>query len=87
MKARVEPEWAMVTVVFVDIRGFTTFADRSTANEAVAYLNEFFGLVVPVLNSQRESQGTLQPCHPATRRGTRNATRMRPRACGDVLRR
>ena len=26
MKARVEPEWAMVTVVFVDIRGFTAFA-------------------------------------------------------------
>src|SRR5918994_6401052 len=49
MKARVEPEWAMVTVLFVDIRGFTTFADRSTAREAVAYLNEFFGLVVPIL--------------------------------------
>jgi adenylate cyclase len=42
-----EPEWAMVTVMFADIRGFTTFADRSTAREAVAYLNEFFGLVVP----------------------------------------
>jgi len=49
MNARVEPEWAMVTVLFVDIRGFTTFADRSTAREAVAYLNEFFGLVVPIL--------------------------------------
>ena len=49
MNARVEPEWAMVTVFFVDIRGFTTFADRSTAREAVAYLNEFFGLVVPIL--------------------------------------
>jgi hypothetical protein len=33
------------------------------------------------------AKGTLQPCHPATRRGTRNATRMRPRACGEVLRR
>jgi adenylate cyclase len=51
MKARVEPEWAMVTVLFVDIRGFTTFADRSTAHEAVAYLNEFFGLVVPILTA------------------------------------
>ena len=49
MKARVEPEWAMVTVVFVDIRGFTAFADRSTAREAVAYLNEFFRLIVPIL--------------------------------------
>jgi len=46
---RVEPEWAMVTIMFVDIRAFTTFADRSTAREAVAYLNEFFGLVVPIL--------------------------------------
>jgi adenylate cyclase len=39
----------MVTVVFVDIRGFTTFADRSTAREAVDYLNEFFGVVIPIL--------------------------------------
>jgi adenylate cyclase len=39
----------MVTILIVDIRGFTTFADRSTAREAVAYLNEFFGLVVPIL--------------------------------------
>ncbi len=39
----------MVTVLFVDIRGFTSFADRSTAREAVAYLNEFFSLVVPIL--------------------------------------
>jgi adenylate cyclase len=45
----VEPEWAMVTVLFVDIRGFTAFADRSTAREAVAYLNEFFDLAVPVV--------------------------------------
>jgi len=49
LRTRVEPEWAMVTVMVVDIRGFTTFADRSTAREAVAYLNEFFGLVVPIL--------------------------------------
>jgi adenylate cyclase len=46
---RVEPEWAMVTVLFADIRGFTTFADRSTAREAVDYLNEFFGAAVPVI--------------------------------------
>jgi adenylate cyclase len=45
----VEPEWAMVTIVFVDIRGFTSFADSSTAQEAVAYLNEFFDVVVPIL--------------------------------------
>jgi adenylate cyclase len=49
VSARVEPEWAMVTVAFVDIRGFTTFADRATAHEAVDYLNEFFALAVPVV--------------------------------------
>ncbi len=32
--SRVEPEWAVVTVVFVDVRGFTTRADHSTAREA-----------------------------------------------------
>jgi adenylate cyclase len=49
VNARVEPEWAMVTVAFVDIRGFTTFADQATAREAVDYLNEFFALTVPVV--------------------------------------
>jgi adenylate cyclase len=49
VSVRVEPEWAMVTVLFVDIRGFTSFADRSTAREGVDYLNEFFELVVPIV--------------------------------------
>ena len=49
MSAHIEPEWAMVTVLFVDIRDFTSFADRSTAREAVEYLNEFFGLVIPIV--------------------------------------
>jgi adenylate cyclase len=39
----------MVTLLFVDIRGFTTFADRSTAREAVEFLNEFFAVVIPPL--------------------------------------
>ncbi|MFL5842029.1 MAG: adenylate/guanylate cyclase domain-containing protein [Thermoleophilaceae bacterium] len=38
-----------VSVLFVDIRDFTPFAERSSAREAVARLNEFFGLVVPVV--------------------------------------
>jgi class 3 adenylate cyclase len=47
--SRREPEWAMVTVAFVDIRGFTSFADRATAREAVDYLNEFFAATVPAV--------------------------------------
>jgi adenylate cyclase len=47
----VNGEDAMVTVLFIDIRGFTRFADSATAREAVALLNEFFGVVVPVLDS------------------------------------
>jgi adenylate cyclase len=47
---RVEPEWAVVTILFADIRGFTRLADRSTAHEAVDYLNAFFAVVVPVVS-------------------------------------
>lgn len=49
MTEHVEPEWAMVTVMFVDIHGFTTYADRVTAREAGDYLNEFFEIVVPLV--------------------------------------
>jgi len=38
-----------VTVLFLDIRGFTAFAERAGAAEAVARLNEFYELVVPVI--------------------------------------
>jgi adenylate cyclase len=38
-----------VSVVFVDICNFTAFAERASARETVQYLNEFFGLVVPIL--------------------------------------
>jgi adenylate cyclase len=55
----VEPEWAMVTVAFVDIRGFTTYADRATAREAVDYLNGFFELVVPVVEHHGGSVNKL----------------------------
>ena len=44
-----EPEWALVTVLFVDIRGFTTFADRATARDAAAFLRGFFDFVVPIV--------------------------------------
>src|SRR3954454_12075050 len=44
-----EGEDVEVTVMFVDIRDFTAFAERSTARETVTYLNDFFGLVVPII--------------------------------------
>ena len=38
-----------VTVFFLDIRGFTAFAERAGAAEAVARLNEFYEIVVPIV--------------------------------------
>ena len=38
-----------VTVLFVDVRDFTPFAEHSSARETVAFLNDFFDIVVPVL--------------------------------------
>jgi class 3 adenylate cyclase len=38
-----------VSVLFLDIRGFTALAERSTAREVVGRLNDFYGCVVPVL--------------------------------------
>src|SRR4051794_41472516 len=41
----------MVTALFIDVRGFTRFGHGATARAAVALLNEFFGVVVPVLEA------------------------------------
>src|SRR4051794_1875638 len=38
-----------VSVMFVDIRDFTPFAESASAAESVARLNEFFDLVVPII--------------------------------------
>lgn len=38
-----------VTVLFLDIRGFTAFAERAGPREAVARLNDLYDLIVPVL--------------------------------------
>jgi class 3 adenylate cyclase len=40
-----------VTVMFLDIRDFTTFADRSSAAYVVSYLSEFFDLVIPIIRA------------------------------------
>ena len=41
-----EGDEAEVTVMFVDVRDFTPFAERWSARETVSFLNEFFELVV-----------------------------------------
>jgi adenylate cyclase len=38
-----------VTVMFVDVRDFTAFAEGNTAEDAVARLNALFGIVVPAV--------------------------------------
>jgi class 3 adenylate cyclase len=45
----IEGEELEVTVLFVDIRDFTPFAETAGARAAVERLNEFFDLVVPVV--------------------------------------
>jgi adenylate cyclase len=47
--AMLEGEEVEVSVVWIDICDFTTFAERASARETVQYLNEFFDLVVPLL--------------------------------------
>jgi class 3 adenylate cyclase len=47
--AVLEGEEVEVTVVFLDIRDFTAFAERATAREVVAVLNRFYDYVVPLL--------------------------------------
>lgn len=42
-----------LSVMFIDVRGFTTFAERAEAPEVVARLNELYGLVVPIILRHR----------------------------------
>ncbi|MFL5895433.1 MAG: adenylate/guanylate cyclase domain-containing protein [Thermoleophilaceae bacterium] len=48
-----EGEEVEVSVLFVDIRDFTPFAEQASARESVTRLNEFFGLVVPIIAKHR----------------------------------
>jgi class 3 adenylate cyclase len=47
--AGLEGEEVEVTVLFLDIRGFTAFAELASAREVVGELNRFYELIVPVL--------------------------------------
>jgi adenylate cyclase len=46
---KLEGEEAEVTVLFLDMRNFTAFAERSNARQVVAELNRFYDYVVPLL--------------------------------------
>ena len=46
-----EGEEVEVTMVFLDVRGFTRIAEQSSASEAVAVLNRLFETVVPIIHS------------------------------------
>jgi adenylate cyclase len=45
-----EGEEVEVTMMFIDVRGFTGFAERLSAPEVVATLNRLFELVVPIIH-------------------------------------
>ena len=40
-----------VTIMFLDIRGFTSFAERRTPQQVVEYLNTLFGALIAVVNA------------------------------------
>ncbi len=42
-----------VTVMFIDIRGFTTYASRTEAHEVVARVNQLFTTVVPIVHEHQ----------------------------------
>jgi class 3 adenylate cyclase len=48
-----EGEQVEATMLFVDICDFTAFAENASAREAVALLNDFFGLIVPIVIQSR----------------------------------
>ena len=49
---RLGGELRMITVLFADIRGFTTFSEGRTPAEVVALLNAYYQVVVPELEAE-----------------------------------
>ncbi|HEX6653650.1 MAG TPA: adenylate/guanylate cyclase domain-containing protein [Thermoleophilaceae bacterium] len=45
----IEGQEREVTVMILDVRNFTEFAERSSARETVAFLNDLFGIAVPLV--------------------------------------
>jgi class 3 adenylate cyclase/CHASE2 domain-containing sensor protein len=49
---RLGGETRVVTVLFADIRGFTTFSEHRTPAQVVALLNAYYSVVVPVIEAE-----------------------------------
>jgi adenylate cyclase len=49
-KGMLKSQHMKVSVLFLDIRNFTKYADKHTADEVVAYQNSFFRIIVDVVN-------------------------------------
>ena len=49
-KGMLKSQHMRVSVLFLDIRNFTKYADKHTADEVVAYQNSFFRIIVDVVN-------------------------------------
>ncbi len=55
-EVRVAGQSVNATVLFCDIRGFTTFSEKSSAEEVVTFLNQFFERIVRIV---QEHQGVV----------------------------
>ncbi|GAB3324825.1 adenylate/guanylate cyclase domain-containing protein [Larkinella ripae] len=49
-KGMLKSQHMKVSVLFLDIRNFTKYADKNTADEVVTYQNAFFRIIVEVVN-------------------------------------
>ncbi|RAJ92638.1 adenylate cyclase [Larkinella arboricola] len=49
-KGMLKSQHMKVSVLFLDIRNFTKYADKHTADEVVAYQNSFFSIIVEIVN-------------------------------------
>ena len=84
----IEGQEREVTVMILDVRDFTEFAQRSSARETVSFLNDLFGIAVPVRDGARRPREQVSrrrparrvrssrmapgPCRPRSRRGRRH---------------
>ena len=63
----IEGQEREVTVMILDIWGFTAFAQRSSARETVCFLNDLFGIVVPCVTEARRPREQVPGRRPAGR--------------------